>query len=184
MAKLYVMNCKKQDQSFSFRVPEVDKTGNIIRYGQLITQKIPKGQQIQVYRDDSEAILRAIIGQHDRYGVVHVSNLDLTKPFINLAWQLDKPMTLDQITRGFNHNHEVLTERGEQQRQTAAAAVDQHLKAVADDLGDAAGATEVSFKDETPGDTNSGVEHTVIVDPLVSEREHGKRQRGRPRARA
>jgi len=32
MTKLYIMNCKKQDEVFAFRVPELDKAGKVVRH--------------------------------------------------------------------------------------------------------------------------------------------------------
>ena len=114
MAKLYVMNCKKQDEVFSYRVPES---------GQLINQSIPRGGQIQVYRDETEAVLLAIAKQHTKYGMVAAADIDRTKPFINLAYQLDKPFTPDQIMYGLEHNTDVLEDRGIEQRTAAAVAI-------------------------------------------------------------
>lgn len=173
MAKLYVMNCKTQDEVFSYRVPES---------GRLMTQTIPKGGQIQIYREESEAILQGIMAQHKKYGAVEASQIDRTKPFISLAFQIDKPFTPDQIMYGFQHNTDVLTDRGEEQRNNAAVAIGSNLDRVAAEQGRRVTATELELVDETTGDDNSGLATKIIVDPAISKNEHGKKQRGRPRA--
>lgn len=172
MAKLFVMNCKKQDEVFSFRVPET---------GRLMTQTIPKGGQLQIYRDESEAVLRAIAEQHRMYGMVEASEIDRTKPFINLAFQIDKPFTPNQIMYGFEHNTEVLTTRGEEMRNNAAVAIGSNLERVAAEQGRRVTASELELVDETAGDDNSGLATKIIVDPAISKNEHGKKQKGRPR---
>jgi len=172
MAKLYVMNCKTQDETFSYRVPES---------GRLMTQTIPKGGQVQVYRDESEPILRGIMEQHRKYGAVEACDIDRTKPFINLAFQIDKPFTPDQILYGFQHNTDVLTERGEEQRNNAAVAIANNVEKVAQEQGRRLTGSELELVDETTGDENSGLATKIIVDPAISKAEHGKKQKGRPR---
>jgi hypothetical protein len=170
MSKLYVMNCKKQDEVFSYRAPE----------GALITQHIPKGGQIQVYRDESEHVLREIVEQHQKYGVIEACNIDRTKPFINLAFQFDKPFTPDQIMRGMHHNIDVLTGRGAEQRVNSAVGINDGLGKLAQENGSKVLEMDLTLEDKTEGDTNSGLDEKLIVAPYISKKEHGQRQKGRP----
>ena len=55
--------------------------------------------------------------------MVAAADIDRTKPFINLAYQLDKPFTPDQIMYGLEHNTDVLEDRGIEQRTAAAVAI-------------------------------------------------------------
>lgn len=180
MAKLFVMNCKSQDESFSYRVPEGEV--GAYRPGRVMTQTVPKGGQVQIYRDESEPVLRAIMDQHHKYGVVEANEVDRTRPFINLVFQLNRPFTPDQILYGFQHNTDVLTERGEEQRNNAAVAIGGNLDRVAAEHGRRVTGSELELVDETTGDDNSGLATKIIVDPAISKNEHGKRQKGRPRA--
>lgn len=153
MAKLYVMNCKTQDETFSFRVPET---------GQLINQTIPRGGQIQVYRDETETVLRMIAGQHKAYGMVEACDVDRTKPFINLAFQLDKPFTPDQIMYGLQHNTDVLEERGIEQRTAAAVAIGDILDKAATTNGVVRSA-ELQIEDQTRNGEPT-INERIIVD--------------------
>ena len=139
MAKLYVMNCKTQDEVFSYRVPGT---------GQLINQTITRGGQIQVYRDETEDVLRMIAEQHRGYGMVEASMIDRTKPFINLAFQIDKPFTPDQIMYGLQHNTDVLEDRGIEQRTAAAVAISDLLDKAATTNGTVR-AMELQIEDQT-----------------------------------
>jgi len=179
MTKLYIMNCKKQDEVFAFRVPELDKAGKVVRHGQLITQTIPKGGQLQVYRDADEPVLRAILAQHARYGIAAAADIDRPKPFINLAYQFDKPFSPNQIMYGFQHNTDVLVDRGREQRDGAAVAISQGLDQRAQDHGGKVREMDLVLVDDTKGDSNTGMDETIRVDAHTGGKPGSKRKAGR-----
>lgn len=175
MAKLYVMNCKKQDEVFSYRIMESR---------QLMTQTIPKGGQLQVYRDADIDTLMHIVEQHRKYGMVDAADIDRTKLFINLCYQIDKPFSPNQIMYGFQHNTDVLTERGKEQRDKAAVAISGNLEQVAQDMGGRVRDMDLQVMDDTKGDTNTGLDEKIIVDRVHGGKPGSKRKAGKSNARA
>ncbi len=164
------MNCKKQDELFSYREPET---------GMLRNRPIPKGGQIVINGKFTESDLMQIVDQHRAYGMVDVKDIDRTAPFINLCYQLNKPMTEQQIKYGFEHNTDVLVERGQEQRNIAAVAISGNLAQVAQDTGGAIKEMDLQLVDKTEGDTNTGMDELVRVDSNVSKKDSGKRSKGR-----
>ena len=115
MSTLYVANCSKQRHDFTYRVPE--ETG-------LRRQQIAPGSQIIVYQPNAAPeILRTIIDQHLRYGLVDVTEIDRRKPFVGLCFSFDKPIKVDRIMQADEHNAGVLDEASQEARKLSAAAL-------------------------------------------------------------
>ena len=95
MGKMYVANCTSQVQDFQYRLPES---------GKVFKQTIPIGQQIQVSGDLNVLHIQAIIEQHAKYSMVAVHEIDRTKPFIGLCYNLDKPVDMEKVRRALVHN--------------------------------------------------------------------------------
>lgn len=175
MTKLYIANCKPQDEEFLYRVAEKQRT-------HPFRQVILAGQQLLIYKEESEAVLRGIIQQHEKYGLVHVSDIDRTKPFISLCWQFDKPITPDQIAYSLQHNHDVLEQDGQIRRDQAAVGIADNLgRVVATQAGGRApGALSLEIEERKPrGDqSKEGINEVIRVDP-TGGKAGAKRKKGR-----
>lgn len=174
MTKLYIANCKPQSENFSFRV---------IGTGQLVTQHIPAGGQIEIYRDTDRATLEAIVEQHEQYGLIPVANIDRTKPFISLCYQYDKPITQNHIKYGIEHNTDVLTEVGRERRDQAAVAIGSNLERAADEAAGRPQLKGMSLEiqeEKAPGDNSAGINEVIQVDHNHGDKPGSKRKAGRP----
>ena len=124
MTTLYVANVSKQRHDFNYRIPEE----NSIR-----RQQIMPGQQITVYQPDAAPeVLRAIVDQHTMYGLIDAAEIDRKKPFIGLCYSFDKPIKVEKIMYGDEHNQKVLTQNSQDARRHAAAALHQSISAATD----------------------------------------------------
>jgi len=117
--KMYIANCTPQVQDFHYRLPENAK---------LLKQTIPLGQQIQIPGDLTQFDIDAIIEQHSRYGMVRVGEIDRTKAFIGVCYDIDRKVDMDRVRNAIEHNYEVLEERGKIIRQEAAVAVNNSIE--------------------------------------------------------
>ncbi len=150
--KLYIANCTKQVMDFHYRAPEQQRP---------MMQTIPIGGQIQIYKDTTQSDLEHIIEQHQRYGLVQVSEIDRTKAFIGACYQIDRPIDVEKIMRAAEHNDEVLTERGQEFRKEAAAALDGQISANSPNLT----GLEVEIHEESkPGDNTKKITETISVE--------------------
>lgn len=125
MTKMYVGNCTQQVQHFMYRLPERP---------QPYQQIIPIGGQILIPLDLSTPDVTAIIQQHDRYGMVRVDEIDRTKAFMGLCYDLDRKIDVDKVRRAHERNQLVLTERGRQLREEAAVFVNNTVEQETPDL--------------------------------------------------
>jgi hypothetical protein len=94
----------------------------------VMTVRLEPGTQQRVYNEAPLPVLEAIIDQHRQYGLVPVDEVVRAKAFVGLCYSFDKPVDLERMTYGVDHNQGVLQERGVEQRQAAAMAVDQALE--------------------------------------------------------
>ncbi|MEJ0017529.1 MAG: hypothetical protein WDN25_13380 [Acetobacteraceae bacterium] len=118
---LYVANCSKQRVDFAYRVPE--------EIGAPRRQQIERGAQIMVFkRDLGLPAAKAIIAQHERYGIVPLDEIDRCKPFIGLCYSFDKPIPVDAIMRADEHNTGALEIASAESRVATAAALHQMLE--------------------------------------------------------
>lgn len=122
--KMFVANCSQQVQDFMYRVP--NNAG-------MRVQKIEIGGQTPISGDLTEKDIEYIVGQHARYGMVRVDEIDRTKPFMGLCWD-DKPIKVDHIRRAVEHNTGVLVERGKQIMAEAAIATSENIEGNNPDL--------------------------------------------------
>lgn len=116
--KLYIANCTKQVQDFCYRVPE--EPG-------LKRQTIPIGQQIPLSYDFTKMQIESVIAQHERYGMVHVSQIDLEKGFTGLCYDIDKRVSVESILAGLDHNQTVLIKRGQDIRRKNAISISHEI---------------------------------------------------------
>ena len=117
---LFIANATRQNFHFVYRVPESNK---------LREQTIPIGGQVRIAGDLNQHEIEAIIGQHRKYGLVPVQEVDRTKAFVGLCYSIDKLISVDKLGRAMSHNNDVLVARGKEIRQHAAVASNNALEA-------------------------------------------------------
>jgi|ERR1700731_1687033 len=115
MSILYVGCSAKQHHDFLFRTREEP---NKVRM-----QRIEMGTQVAIHKDDTESSLMYIVNQHQKYGLIPMSEIDRTKPFIGLVYSIDKPIPMEKIMYASEHNDGVLEEQGRDVRRIQAASL-------------------------------------------------------------
>jgi hypothetical protein len=120
---MYIANCTNQLQVFSYRqlgAPAIPNGANI--------QEIEIGSQERLPDDTlTPEEIDYIVNQHARYGMIHVSEIDRTRPFVGLCWDT-KPISISKIKTVVDHNNKVLTLRGMKLRQQAAVATSDSIE--------------------------------------------------------
>jgi hypothetical protein len=152
--QLFISNCTKQVQDFIYRVPE-DKAGHYRR------QIIPIGQQTRIYRDDTFEVLRGIVDQHARYGLVAVEDIDKTREFIGLAYSFGRVIDPEVIELAVDHNQDVL-------RKEALGAAHNTMMTQAYERGNELNGLETEVREQgRPGEGTEDrlAEHFVIEKP-------------------
>lgn len=118
MTKMFVANCTRQVQDFSYYLPE-SRAPRV--------QPIPVGGQIRISGELTPMDVEAIVKQHAKYGLVSAAEINRTKVFIGLCFSLDKPVPIDTMRQVLTSNVVVLRERGRIIREEAAVAVNNAL---------------------------------------------------------
>jgi hypothetical protein len=129
MATLYVANCTRQPHDFLYRVPGEDLA--LLRRVQI--QRLEPGQQQRIHSECALPILEAIVAQHRKYGLIPVAEVPNARDYVGLCYSFDRPVDFERLQYAVDHNEGVLQERGVQQREEAAIAVDQVIETVRDD---------------------------------------------------
>jgi hypothetical protein len=125
MSEMYVANVSKQNIQFAYRVPE--------RKG-VVIQPIRAGFQVKLSPHGTMTNLSApdidsIVGQYSKYGMVNVSDIDLSRgTFAGLCYSLDKPVPVAKLERALVKNEESLEKLGLEMRTEAAVAVNQAIE--------------------------------------------------------
>ena len=121
MVKLYVANCTKFNQDFLFKLPD-QKTLNNYR------AQIPIGGQALIMgRDIDMKTAMFIVEQHEKYGMVAVADVDRTKNYFGMCYQLDREIDVERIMLALEHNDEALELKGHEMRKLQAAALSQNI---------------------------------------------------------
>ncbi len=111
--KMYIANCSMQHQDFQYRV---------LGQNALRIQRIEMGGQIPLSGDLQSEDIDYIVEQHERYGLISVTEIDRTKGFFGLCYSVDKPVDVNKLRYSLEHNNKVLVERGVELRKQAAIA--------------------------------------------------------------
>lgn len=168
MAKLYIGNCTHQQHDFNYRRPEMKS---------VLMQTIQAGGQVPLTGDLSTHDIASIIEQHAKYGLVSVSDIDRTKPFIGLCYSIDKPISVENLRRGFMHNEAVLTQEGVKLREESAVALSNVIEAQTGPLK----SLEVSVQEVTP--RGDGETETLFVSKNEADNDQARRSGGQSRSR-
>ena len=177
MTQLFIANCTKQDHEFNFRLPE---------NGKLLAKMIPKGHQEKILGDLSDTDIAAIVEQHSRYGMVHVDEARKIKDFAGLCYS-DKMIPAKSMQNLYDHNQEVLEERGQVQRNESAvaatASIDTTMKA--NGAGEIKAVEVESVLLQDPADalaSGGGINQTIRVDKDRGDKKAGRRGMFRSRS--
>lgn len=112
---LYVGNMTKQLHQFEFRLPN-----------QRVPRRVDIEALTQVNIAGSDGLtgseIEQIVKQHERYGLIPVSEIDHTKPYFGLVYSTDKPITVANFHLAIKHNDDAMMEMGKEIRKRAAVA--------------------------------------------------------------
>ena len=168
--KLYIANMTKQQHDFLYRVPESPRVHR---------QLIPAGAQIQVHRDDTLAVLEAIVAQHSSYGLKPAHEVLNRKGYTGLCYSIDAPIAVDTFMVAQEQNDDALIEQGAERRKNEAAAI--HDRMGAPEAGELQGMEleVVEVPKQLGGDVNLN-ETIAVGDPSRTNQAAAQgRRRGR-----
>ena len=115
---LFIANCTKQNHDFAYMIPSFKTFKNV---------PIPVGTQIKL-TNLAASDIDQITKQHAKYGMVRADEVDRTKPFIGLCYDIDRPVKLDKMLRILDHNEDLLVEAGQDTRRAMAIRLDKEIK--------------------------------------------------------
>lgn len=117
MTRLYIANCSKFVQDFLFKLPGQTQI-NAYR------ATIPIGGQTMIMNHEIDMkTAMHIVQQHEKYGLISVSDLDRTKAYFGLCYQLDEEIPVEKIMLGIAHNEEVKEILAHENRKRIAVAL-------------------------------------------------------------
>lgn len=155
---LYIANCTQQVQMFNYR-----PLGSM----QQQFRQIGIGQQVKLGSPTwGTADIDHIIAQHTIYGMVRVDEIDRTRHFAGLCYDVDRPVPVAKVMHTIETNQQVLTRRGEEQRADAAVMVNHGMEKALGDIGAEVTATHVEVAEFEPSREARG---RGAVDPQLSE---------------
>jgi hypothetical protein len=121
MTKLYIANCTKMIQDFLFKLPGQTAINSYRAQIQI------GGQQLIMNRDIPRETAEFIVDQHRKYGIVAVEDIDRTRGFFGLCFQLDREIDVERIMMAVIHNEEATEIRGHENRKLQAAALSNNI---------------------------------------------------------
>jgi hypothetical protein len=161
--KMYVGNCTRQPNDFQYRMPgEASSQRN--QGGNLRVQRVEALSYLQLSGDLTSDEIDYIVAQHSTYGMVHVSEIDRTKPYFGLCWDT-KPINVPTLREAISHNQAVLEQRGREMRKEAAVALNNSLEQ-AEDMGDLKKLTI-----EVKEDSHGSMEHDPFAEVIQVSRD-------------
>lgn len=120
---MFVANCTNQVQTFIYRLPEIPAPR---------TQEIGIGRQVKLSGDLTQQDIDAVVAQHAKYGLKSVAEVEQrsngrAQVFVGLVYS-DKPISVEKVRRALLQNHNVLVERGRDERKAAAVAANEAIQ--------------------------------------------------------
>src|ERR1700740_3496240 len=113
---LYIANCSKQNFEFQFRNQK--EPGS-----KVVSVTIPVGNQSKVVSNADSSKIDWIIKQHEIYGLKPVNEVDHRSGFNGICYQIDNPVDIDKILRGFDYLDKTMDDLAAEKRQIASAAI-------------------------------------------------------------
>lgn len=168
--KLYIANCSKQDNHFTYMLPEQMRP---------FARLIRAGQQTEI--DSDFETINIIIRQHEIYGIQEAKKVK--KGFGGLCYQIDKPISIESIKNGFTQTEQEQIDRALEARKITAASSDQLIAQKAQEFGmRQTSALEVEVIEEKKGiaDESSKFEETIgiVRDGLQPIKNRGRPKKG------
>ena len=118
MPTLYIANTTKQHHNFCYRLRREPPDHKL--YEKVIMSATQ--DYIHEFNTDMDTI-NCILGQHERYGLIHVSKISNMTEFVGLCYSLDEPVPAVEQVDIFRHNDDVLKAEGVETRKQVAAAI-------------------------------------------------------------
>lgn len=174
--KLFIANTNKQNEDFTYRLPE-EKNFRVetIRAG---TQTMVGGKEL------TQVEVATIIEQKTPYGLRDARQLSSLKDYVGLSFSLDRPVPLDSMIVLFEQNDERLNERAGLRLEKAMAAIADNAESLVRDAGLHLQNAEVEVVEQTTGGAapklSAGLE--VVGEGGTSRRAGKPGRRGRANA--
>jgi hypothetical protein len=170
--RVHIANCSKQPHDFIYWVPENDRP---------LVRNIPIGGQIAL--DGSKDVLEGIIGQHRKYGLIDIKEIDRAREFHGIAFSFDKPIVVEQIVHAVEKNDEALQLAGDEVRKAAMIALDENAQTAAAETQTKLLASEAEIIEQPSGPNDRGpkMSQKLEVVPEGQAPSAVRRGRGRPR---
>jgi hypothetical protein len=174
MSELYIGNATRQFLDFYYRMPESNQSR---------VQKIRPGGQIKISGDLTTAAIDVIVDQHKKYGLTRVSEIDRTKDFSGICYDVDRPIRVDSLRRAMDKKIDVLVAKGKEIRKLAAIANSNALETSLEESGRPEGLRELdtSIVEENPTeDSEQSVSEgiKVVADGHAPPRGRASRRKG------
>jgi hypothetical protein len=149
---MWVANCTTQVWEFAYTLPGGKRSRR---------QIIEVGRQIRLAGELSPLDIQAIVRQWERYGLRPITEVKSLRDYTGLIFSLDGPINPEKYVKPvLIVNHDVLEERGRQQRIEAGIASAAQLSESAKAAGMPMGDLEVSIIED---------EHTDGTEPTFAE---------------
>ncbi len=171
MSKLYIGNATRQFFDFHYRLPESPSSR---------VQRIRPGGQVLLSGEVSQSGIDAVVEQHRKYGLVRVSEIDRSRDFAGLCYDVDRPIQVDRLRRAMDKHVAVLVDKGKEIRKNAAIASSNGLNASLEESGRPEGLRQFdsSIVEENPAeDSVDPVAEGVRVVPEGSPAAKGSRRK-------
>lgn len=125
MAKLYIANCTQQNQHIYYRLDVMadGERSTIQRFNPPKKSPLIKaGKQIPLGNDLHPNQIAELVDQLNRFGMAGVADLSRLQGVVPWLFNIDIPVTPNQIRAVVQHNAGVLTYEGKARREAAAVA--------------------------------------------------------------
>lgn len=159
--KLFVANTTKQRNIFVYRVLET---------GRLRQIPIEPGSQMMVLDSSSDEV-NAVIEHHAIYGLINSRNIDQSKAFVGLCYNIDKPVESSVIEKAIRDNDHHLSRGAHQTRQASLAALD---KTLSENESGYAGEMEFTVEQVKGRDENDDT--PTVNEAIVTEKAGSKKK--------
>jgi hypothetical protein len=171
MTQMFVANATQQYHEFAYQVAESERT---------ITQTIPPGGQVRLSANRGElspADIECILRHHRQYGVVAVEEVGSVRSYSGICYSLGKQVPFAKLQQLIMVNRGILVDRGKEQRQAAAVAVNDAIQRHIAESGrdDVLNQTVVEIEERTPAQIvgsrrdSEGLARELAETPAVAE---------------
>lgn len=157
--ELFIANCTKQNMDFIYRLPGDNR---------MHMQRIPVGGQLRIYKDTTLDVIKHIISQHEKYGLVSADEVVKQRGWVGACWSF-KPIDIERVVHAVDHNDGVIQENALEYRKGAAAAMADFLARENESLNN----LEIEVEEVVPKGADPGYSEVIEV------RDQSRPERGR-----